>query len=150
MLDDLETKGYLVKEYPKKKVRANTSTDTHIVYDRIPDETKPKGYNIVTGKLSFQYSRILCPYSATPTLVAMDISTIGVLDSGGLRNLTLDEGLRLFGYPPSYSLDVFSITKEGIKKGFDLLGNTVCVPVIKAISERLAQNYKTNKGGNQS
>lgn len=26
------------------------------------------------------FSRILCPYSTTPTIVAMDLSTIGVID----------------------------------------------------------------------
>ena len=149
MLDDLKQKGYLVLEHPKKKVKTKTSTRTRIIYERIPDETKPKGYNIVTGKLSFEYSRILCPSSTTPTLVAMDMSTIGVVDNGGLRNLTLAEGLRLFGYPPSYSLEEFNNNKKGIKQGFDLLGNTVCVPVIKAISERLASSHEKMDGGKE-
>lgn len=147
MLDDLKKKGYLVLEHPKKKVQTKTSSKTRIIYERIPDETKPKGYNIVTGKLSFQYSRILCPNSTTPTLVAMDMSTIGVVDNGGLRNLTLNEGLRLFGYPLSYTLEEFNNNKKGIKQGFDLLGNTVCVPVIKAICERLVSNHDKMDGG---
>jgi DNA (cytosine-5)-methyltransferase 1 len=146
MLDNLTRMGYLVLEHPKKKVKTKTSSRTRTVYERVPDETKPKGYNIVTGKLSFEYSRILCPNATTPTLVAMDISTIGVIDNGGLRNLTLKEGLRLFGYPPSYTLDEFSINKKGIKQAFDLLGNTVCVPVIEAICEKLASNYKKRRG----
>jgi DNA (cytosine-5)-methyltransferase 1 len=144
LLDDLVEKGYLVLEHPKKRVKTQTSTRTRVVYERVPDASKPKGYNIVTGKLSFEFSRILCPEATTPTLVAMDMETIGVIDNGGLRNLTLNEGLRLFGYPESYSLDGFNTTKKGICQGFDLLGNTVCVPVIKAIAERLAisqQNF---------
>ena len=107
MLNNLVQMGYLVLEHPKKKVKTDTSTKTRVIYERIPDETKPKGYNIVTGKLSFQYSRILCPSSTTPTLVAMDMDTIGVVDNGGLRNLTLQEGLRLLGYPSKLYVGVF-------------------------------------------
>lgn len=142
MLDNLTKLGYLAYEHPKKKVKTKTSTRTHTIYERVPDETKPKGYNIVTGKLSFEYSRILCPNATTPTLVAMDMSTIGVIDNGGLRNLTLIEGLRLFGYPPSYTLEEFSKSKKGKKQAFDLLGNTVCIPVIEAICKRFTTNYK--------
>jgi len=147
MLDDLVEKGYLVLEHPKKRVKTKTSTRTRVIYERIPDETKPKGYNIVTGKLSFEYSRILCPDSTTPTLVAMDMDKIGVIDNGGLRNLTLNEGLGLFGYPETYSLDDFKTSKKGIRQGFDLLGNTVCVPVIEAICERLAASHNENTYG---
>lgn len=147
LLDDLVKKGYLVLEYPKKKVKTKTSTLTRVVFERIPDDTKPKGYNIVTGNLSFEYSRILNPDSTTPTLVAMDMDTIGVIDKGGLRNLTLKEGLRLFGYPDTYSLEDFTASKKGIRQGFDLLGNTVCVPVIKAVCGRLAATHKKHAGG---
>lgn len=45
--------------------------------------------------------------------------------------LTGKEGLRLFGYPDDYSFDIPK------KDRCDLLGNTVAVPVIKAVSERL-------------
>lgn len=142
MLNNLKQMGYLVLEHPKKKVKTDTSTQTRVIYERVPDETKPKGYNIVTGKLSFQYSRILCPSSTTPTLVAMDMDTIGVVDNGGLRNLTMKEGLRLLGYPQSYTLEEFTDNKKGLRQGFDLLGNSVCVPVIKAVCERLAMSQE--------
>ncbi len=80
----------------------------------------------------------------------MDMSTLGVIDNGGLRNLTLREGLRLFGYPSTYSLEDFEGNKKGYKQGFDLLGNTVCVPVIKAVCDRLAYSYGKNKGGTEN
>lgn len=54
-----------------------------------------------------------------------------VVDNGGLRKVTLREGLRMFGYPDSYKFDISE------KEGFDLLGNTVVVPVIKAVAGRL-------------
>ena len=147
MLNRLTQMGYLVFEHPKKKVAVTTDARTRVIYERVPDETKPKGYNIVSGKLSFQYSRILNPEATTPTLVAMDVSTIGVIDGSGIRNLTLREGLSLFGYPESYSLEHFNNTAKGIRQGFDLLGNTVCVPVIEAVCERLEKSYTQNITG---
>ena len=142
MLADLVEKGYLVYEHPKKKVVVEEDVEAgRKAYDRVPDETKPKGYNIVSGKLSFDFTRILSPNDVTPTLVAMDMATLGVVDNGGLRHLSLREGLRLFGYPDWYTLDDFSKTQKGMDLGYDLLGNTVCVPVIKSIADRLAKSY---------
>lgn len=150
ILTRLTKMGYLVFEHPKKKVAVSTGTRTSVVYERIPDETKPKGYNIVSGKLSFQFSHILDPQTTTPTLVAMDVSTIGVIDGKGIRHLTLREGLNLFGYPETYSLEHFNETPKDIRQGFDLLGNTVCVPVIKAICERLEKSYTLNVIGGKN
>lgn len=142
MLDDLVEKGYLVLEHPKKKVEIVDETNNRSAFERVLDTTKPQGYNIVSGKLSFDFTRILSPDDVTPTLVAMDMATLGVIDNGGLRHLSLREGLRLFGYPDSYSLDDFSKTQKGIDWGYDLLGNTVCVPVIKNIADRLVDAYR--------
>ena len=134
LLDDLEKK-YLVLEHPKKKV--TTITDGGSYSERVYDETKPKGYNIVTGKLSFPISHILDNKGQAPTIVAMDMNNLGVADGKGIRRLTLREGLRLFGYPEDYSLDFYSHDSKGIRLGYDLLGNSVCVPVIKAVANRL-------------
>lgn len=125
-LDELVEMGYLTLEYPRKKQNGK----------RVPDETKPKGYNIVAGKLSFEFTKILDPAALAPTLVAMDVSHLGVVDGDGLRRLSIREGKRLCGFPEDYDL---SFLKES--EAFNLLGNTVCIPVIKAISERLADMY---------
>ena len=141
MLDDLVDKGYIVLEHPKKKIVVDEDIESgRKAYDRVPDETKPKGYNIVAGKLSFDFTRILSPNEVTPTLVAMDMATLGVIDNGGLRHLTIREGLRLFGYPDWYSLDDFGKTQKGMDLAYDLLGNTVCVPVIRSVAERLVES----------
>ena len=148
MLEDLVEKGYLVLEHPKKRVIVEEDEKSgRKAYERIPDESKPKGYNIVSGKLSFDFTRILSPDDVTPTLVAMDMATLGVIDNGGLRHLSLREGLRLFGYPDKYSLDDFSKTQKGLDMGYDLLGNTVCVPVIKSVAEKLAKAYGGHENG---
>lgn len=130
MLEDLSAKGYLKFEHPKKLVVETNDKGvktTHREYDM----TKPKGYNIVAGKLSFEINKIMSPDEIAPTLVAMDMQKLYVGDNGGLRRLTLREGLRLCGYPDNM---VFNVSE---KEGFDLLGNTVVVPVIKAVAERL-------------
>jgi DNA (cytosine-5)-methyltransferase 1 len=117
MLEDLVTKGYLVKEKPK----------------RAPDWYQNPGYNIVAGKLSFEISNILDPDLHTPTLVATDVTRLAVADKNGLRRLSVREGLRLFGFPEAYILDGIISYKEA----FDLLGNSVSVGAIKIVSERL-------------
>lgn len=135
LLDDLVEKHYLCLEHPKKKIVHITESGQYS--ERIPDITLPKGYNIVTGKLSFPISSILDPQKPAPTIVAMDMSHLGVVDGDGIRNLSLAEGLKLFGYPSSYSLVFFEKNNKGIKLGYDLLGNSVCVPVIKEVAKKL-------------
>ncbi|EGO2587810.1 DNA (cytosine-5-)-methyltransferase [Enterococcus faecalis] len=126
LLDDLVDKGYLVFEFPKKKVGNK----------RIYDETLEKGYNIVSGKLSFEFTKILSPNDVTPTLVATDVSKLAVPVENGIRKITVKEGLRLFGFPENYDLSDLSESEA-----FDLLGNTVCVPVIKAVSKKLLSTH---------
>lgn len=123
MLDDLVEKGYLKREHPKRKIGNR----------REQDRSLPLGYNIVAGKMSFAINKVLDPAGIAPTLVAMDMERLFVVDGNGLRNLSLLEGLRLFGYPEGYSLDV------PLKAGYDLLGNTVVVPVIRAVASRMLE-----------
>lgn len=136
-LNDMVEKGYLKYEYPKKLVKVNTERgeSSHREYDT----TKEKGYNIVSGKLSFEVNKVLDPNDIAPTLVAMDMQKLFVPDNNGIRKLTLKEGLRLFGYPETYKLNVSE------KEGFDLLGNTVVVPVIQAVASRLIETIKFEK-----
>lgn len=133
LLNDLTSKGYLRLEHPKKLVK--TQTKNGIATSREYDETKPKGYNIVTGKLSFEVNKVLDPKDIAPTLVATDVSRLAVPDGNGLRRLTIREGLRLFGYPEWYEIP----TKE--YDAFDLLGNTVAIPVVEFVANKLAEVY---------
>lgn len=141
MLEHLTTMGYLVYEHPKERIKCGDGTTK-----RVPDETKEKGYNIVAGKLSFEFSKILNPKDIAPALVAMDVSKLGVVDGKGVRRLTIRECQRLCGYPDDYNLDMLSETDA-----FDLLGNTVCVPVIKDIALRIGKSFINNTyGGKQN
>ncbi len=126
MLKDLVEKKYLKYEHPKRKSG----------HSRIQDSTLPKGYNIVAGKMSFEVSKVLDPKDVAPTLVAMDMQHLFVPDSGGIRQLSLREGLRFFGYPESFKFDV------DLHSGYDLLGNTVVVPVITSVANRVFKAIK--------
>ena len=133
LLGSLVRKRYLVKEYPKQKIsKKNSQGRTYSI--RVRDESKPLGYNIVSGKLSFEISKILNPNDVAPTLVATDMDKLYVPDGNGIRRLSLREGLRLFGYPDNYKFDI------SLKEGYDLLGNTVVVPVIQAVATRLLES----------
>lgn len=132
MLNDLVQKKYLRYEHPKKKVGNRREYDTSL----------PKGYNIVAGKMSFEISKIMGKNEVAPTLVAMDMQHLYVTDGNGVRTLSLREGLRLFGYPDDYK---FEIDKN---LGYDLLGNTVVVPVIAEVSSRVLDIYCAERGMN--
>lgn len=137
LLDDLVEKGYLRFEHPKKLVREITENGEKKY--RVYDETKPKGYNIVTGKLSFEINKILDPNDIAPTIVATDVSRLAVPDNGGLRRLTIREGLRLFGYPEWYEIPVKKTA------AFDLLGNTVAIPVVEHVATKLAETFAASE-----
>lgn len=126
MLDDLVQKGYVKFEHPKSLHVTNG------VRVRVPDPRIPKGYNIVTGKLSFPLTKILHPDEFAPTLVATEAGKIGVSLPQGVRAITVREGLRLSGFPDTYNLNSIAY-----KEAFDLLGNTVMPPVISAVAKRL-------------
>ena len=134
-LDDLVDKRYLKFEHPKKLIQIESAKGTTTI--REYDKTKQQGYNIVSGKLSFEINKVLNPKDIAPTLVATDVSRLAVSDGNGLRRLTIREGLRLFGYPEWYEIP----TKE--HDAFDLLGNTVAVPVVEFVALRLAEVFVT-------
>ncbi|HLP88344.1 MAG TPA: DNA (cytosine-5-)-methyltransferase [Nostocaceae cyanobacterium] len=130
LLDDLVIKGYLRYEHPKD-LQNVINKYGKIVKKREYRTDLPKGYNIVVGKLSFEINKILHPHDIAPTLVATDMQKLAVVDGNGLRNLTIRESLRLFGFPEDYQINL------PINKAFDLLGNTVVVPIIKEITHRI-------------
>ncbi len=132
MLDDLVDKGYLRFEHPKSLVTEQTERGVK-TYRKENKKLHP-GYNIVSGKLSFEINKIMDPNGVTPTLVATDMGRFVVPDGAGVRKMTLREGLRLFGYPEWFEMPV-----SKIEEGYDLLGNTVAVSVVKNVAGRLAQ-----------
>lgn len=132
MLEDLVNKGYLAYEHPKDiKIEWQGELTKS---SRFPREDLPKGYNIVSGKLSFEISKILHPDSQSPTIVATDVERIAIVDGDGLRRLSEKEQLRLFGFPDEFKMPISK------KDKFDLFGNTVPVPVVKAVAKRALES----------
>ena len=116
-LEDLTSKGYLAKT-PANETGKPSDFDE---------------FAIVSGKLSFEISNFLDPNDIAPTLVATDASRIAIADDGGIRRLSPREGLRLFGFPETYSFPK-NITELQV---FDLLGNSVSVASIKNVATEL-------------
>jgi len=125
-LDDLVDKKYVRFEHPKDIVVKDDGSKV-----REFATNKEKGYNIVTGKLSFELNKILGENSVVGTIVATEASSIGVLDNGKIRRMSERECFRFFGFPEWYESNISH------KDLFDLIGNTVVIPVIEAVSNRL-------------
>lgn len=89
-------------------------------------------YDIKCGRLSFPYTKFIDPNKPCLTLVATDATHLGIIDGNKIRKLTIRECLRLNGFPEDFTMDSVNYNKS-----IDLLGNTVVVPVIKAICDRI-------------
>ncbi len=121
MLEDLVVKKYVSFEHPKDVIGTGRDYATD----------KEKGYNIVTGKLSFELNKILDRNHIAPTIVATEADRYGVIDGGMIRRLSEKECLRLFGYPDWYSSNIKH------SQLYDLVGNTVVVSVIKEVCSKI-------------
>jgi len=128
LLDDMVDKKYLRYEHPKDLV-----TDENGKTRREYATNVEKGYNIVTGKLSFELNKILGKNCIAPTIVATEANRIGVIDNGKIRRMSERECLRFFGFPEWYN--------SNIKHNdlYDLIGNTVVTPVIKSVTSRVLE-----------
>lgn len=133
-LDSLVRKKYIVLEHPKDEV-TYTDEQGNIHKKREYSINIEKWYNIVAGKLSFPISKILHIDEKAPTIVATDSTKIWVIDNNGIRNLSVIEWKRLFGFPDNFIMDI------SYNKSFDLLWNTVVVNVIKGISKKIIDDF---------
>jgi len=118
--------GYLKFEHPKDLIVVDG------VKKRIYKKDSPKGYNIVAGKLSYPFSKILNPNDIVPTIVATEIGKLAVSTNYGVRSISVKEGLLFSGYYDDYDLDMLTYSEA-----FDLIGNTVMPPVIEFVTDCL-------------
>jgi len=93
------------------------------------DARRVDAYDLYGGKLSFEFSDVLNPSG----YVATDLDHLAVCTEKGLRSLKVEELLALSGYPTSYQFGK-GCSKKDI---FDLIGNTVAVPVVEFVATRL-------------
>lgn len=91
-------------------------------------------YNPVSGNMSFEVFKFLDPESIAITLVTSDAHKLGVSHEGRIRHLTPRECARLQGYP-----DWFKHHPKDIY-AYRQFGNSVSVPVIKAVVEDMFNN----------
>ncbi|CAC9619655.1 DNA-cytosine methyltransferase (EC 2.1.1.37) [uncultured Gammaproteobacteria bacterium] len=126
LLDDMVEKKYLRYEHPKDLVTTKNGNKKREYATHVE-----KGYNIVTGKLSFELNKILGKNCIAPTIVATEASRIGVIDNEKIRRMSERECLRFFGFPEWYESNI------NHKDLYDLIGNTVVTPVINSVSYRL-------------
>lgn len=129
MLKDMVNKRYIRYEHPKDLITSENGEK-----NREYATQKEKGYNIVTGKLSFEFNRILGENCIAPTIVATEADRIGIIDNNKIRRMSERECLRFFGFPESYKSNISH------KELYDLIGNTVVVPVIKTVSKRALES----------
>ena len=100
----------------------------YIQYKEAEDE-----YRVLAGELSGQFTRFVDPRKPLPTLVATSLPHMGVVEEGGIRQVSLYEATRALGFPDDYALpDTISETWA-----YDLLGNTVAPPVVTLIMEEI-------------
>lgn len=116
----LESCGYLAKKYPYKS--------DSLEYDT----SLPIGYKIITGRLIYEFNRVLDDKGVCVTLTATDAKKIAVAEKKGIRGLSRRECLRLLGFPEWYTLDTVSDAEM-----YDLIGNSIVVPIISKIAEQI-------------
>ncbi len=126
MLNDMVDKKYLRFEHPKDLIKLDNGKTK-----RQPNPSIAKGYNLVTGKLSFELNKILGSDCIAPTIVATEASRIGVIDNSYIRRLSTRECFRLFGFPDTYYSNIEDT------KLYDLIGNTVVVTVVKEVAVKV-------------
>jgi len=136
-LDDLASKNYLKFEHPKDIVVVTVDGVKKKI--RQYREDLPKGYNIVAGKLSYEINKILDPEDIAPTLVATDLDRVTVPEIMGIRKLTPLEQCRLFGFPDHFKVNITE------KLAHNLFGNTIAVPIVTAISQRIIEQIFLRK-----
>jgi len=101
-------------------------------------------YNPVSGNMSFEIFKFLDPESISITLVTSDAHKLGVVHNGRMRHITPRECARLQGYPDEFKLH------PSDAHAYRQFGNSVSVPVIKAVLVDLFENNPSLRKINQT
>lgn len=120
------------RNFPKTMQAVQELEDRRYAKRSVIHSTGEEFLTVCGGNYSYKFSRFLNNEGHSPTLVASDMSRIGVVGDNFIRTLTPVESLRLFGYPDDWDFNGLPISKI-----YDLTGNSLCVPIVEAISERV-------------
>lgn len=93
-------------------------------------------FNPVAGNMSFEVFKFLDPDSIAITLVSSDAHKLGIVENGRIRRITPRECARLQGFP-----DTFKCHPKDVH-AYRQFGNSVSVPVIRAVISDLFKNTK--------
>ena len=147
-LEKLYQMGYVRKMFyvysDKTQSQTNIYTEKELQYKtniNKQNEVYEHGYAVLTNKMRYDYYHYLetdnKATSVLPTITATDVHKIGVVftDENGKKNvrqLNEKELLRSLGYSDNYNLDNIKHTEV-----FDLIGNSIPLPVAEYIAEKL-------------
>ena len=147
-LEKLYKMGYIRKMFyvyaDSTKSKTNIYTEKELRYKtniNKQNEVYEHGYAVLTNKMRYDYYHYLetdnQATSVLPTITATDVHKIGVVftDENGKKNvrqLNEKELLRSLGYSDNYNLDNIKHTEV-----FDLIGNSIPLPVAEYIAEKL-------------
>lgn len=93
-------------------------------------------YNPVSGNMSFEIFKFLDPDSISITVVSSDAHKLGIMHEGRMRRITPRECARLQGYPDDF------ICHPLDAHAYRQIGNSVSVPVIRAVISDLFENNR--------
>jgi len=99
-----------------------------------------KKFNLATGNMSFEIFKILDPNSISVTVVTSDAHKLGVVQNNRVRRLTPREVARLQGFPDWFMLN------DSDDHAYRQLGNSVSVPVVKAVLGALFEENSSSLG----
>lgn len=91
-------------------------------------------YNLVCGNMSFEVFKFLDPDSICITLTSSDCNRLGIIQRNKARRITPRECARLQGFPETFKLN------PDDRFAYKQFGNSVSVPVIKAVISDLLNN----------
>ena len=147
-LEKLYQMGYVRKMFyvysDTTQSQTNIYTEKELQYKtniNKQNEVYEHGYAVLTNKMRYDYYHYLetdnQATSVLPTITATDVHKIGVVftDENGKKNvrqLNEKELLRSLGYSDNYNLDNIKHTEV-----FDLIGNSIPLPVTEYIAEKL-------------
>lgn len=147
-LEKLYQMGYVRKMFyvysDRTQFQTNIYTEKELQYKtniNKQNEVYEHGYAVLTNKMRYDYYHYLetdnQATSVLPTITATDVHKIGVVftDENGKKNvrqLNEKELLRSLGYSDNYNLDNIKHTEV-----FDLIGNSIPLPVAEYIAEKL-------------
>ena len=147
-LEKLYQMGYVRKMFyvysDTTQSQTNIYTEKELQYKtniNKQNEVYEHGYAVLTNKMRYDYYHYLetdnQATSVLPTITATDVHKIGVVftDKNGKKNvrqLNEKELLRSLGYSDNYNLSNIKHTEV-----FDLIGNSIPLPVAEYIAEKL-------------